>query len=66
MILCIDAIAMLILDESACVCTDTTMSYITVFTDDVINNNNNEKAFPEPTRVFKEEFEITVQEGIVL
>ena len=40
--------------------TDTTMSYLTVFTDDVINNINNEKAFPELTRVFKEEYEIKV------
>ena len=39
-----------------------TVYYITVFTDDVFNNNNNnnEKAFPELTRVFKEEFEIKV------
>ena len=42
------------------------MSYLTVFTDDIINNINNEKAFPELTRVFKEEFEIKVQEGSVL
>ena len=42
------------------------MSYLTVSTDDVINNNNNEKGLPELTRVFKEHFEMKVQEGLVL
>ena len=42
------------------------MSYLTVSTDDVLNTTNNENAFPELTRVFKEQFEIKVQEGSVL
>ena len=33
---------------------DGTVSYLTVSTDDVLNTNNNENAFPELTRVFKE------------
>ena len=45
---------------------DVTVSYITVSTDDVINNTNNEKAFTEITRVFEEYFETKIQEGYVL
>ena len=37
---------------------DGTVSYITVSTDDVLNTTNNENAFPELTRVFKEHFEM--------
>ena len=37
---------------------DGTVSYPTVSTDDVFNNTNNDNAFPELTRVFKEHFEI--------
>ena len=46
--------------------TDGTVSYLTVSTDDVINTTNNENAFPELTRVFKENFEMKVQEGSVI
>ena len=46
--------------------TDDTVSYFTVSTDDVLNTTNNENAFPELTRVFKEHFEMKVQEGSVL
>ena len=42
------------------------MSYITVSTDDVLNTNNNEHAFPELTRVFKEHFDMKVKEGSFL
>ena len=45
---------------------DGTVSYLTVSTDDVLNTTNNENAFPELTRVFKEHFEMKVQEGSVL
>ena len=41
--------------------TDGTVSYLTVSTDDVLNTTNNEKVFPELTRVFKEHFEMKVQ-----
>ena len=42
------------------------MSYLTVSTDDVLNTTNNENAFTELKRVFKEHFEMKVQEGSVL
>ena len=42
------------------------MSYLTVSTDDVLNTTNNENAFPELTRVFKEHFEMKVQQGSIL
>ena len=45
---------------------DGTVSYLTVSTDDVLNTINNENTFPELTRVFKEQFEIKVQEVSVL
>ena len=48
------------------VITDDTVSYLTVSTDDVLNTTNNEKSFPEPTRVFKEHFDMKVQEGSVI
>ena len=41
------------------------MSYITVSTDDVLNTTNNENTFTELTRVFKEQFDMKVQEGSV-
>ena len=41
--------------------TDGIVFYLAVSTGDVLNNNNNETAFPELTRVFKEHFEIKVQ-----
>ena len=46
--------------------TDGTVSYLTVYTDDVLSTTNNEKSFPELTRVLKEHFEIKVQEVSVL
>ena len=46
--------------------TNGTLSYLTVYTDDVINNTNNETSFPELKRVFKERFEMKVQEVSVL
>ena len=45
---------------------DGTVSYIPVSTYAVLNNTNNENAFPELTRVFKEHFEMKVKEGSVL
>ena len=45
---------------------DGTVSYLTVSTDDVLNTTNNENTFPELKRVFKEHFEMKVQEGSVL
>ena len=45
------------------VLTDGTVYYFTVSNDDVINNTNNDTAFIELTRVFKEQFEMKVQEG---
>ena len=45
---------------------DGTVSYLTVSTDDFLNTTNNEKAFPELTRVLKEHFDMNVQEGSVL
>ena len=47
------------------VISDGTVSYLKVSTDDVLKTTNNETAFPELTRVFKEHFEIKVQEGSV-
>ena len=46
--------------------TDGTVSYITVSTDDALNITNNEKAFTELPIVFKEHFEMKVQEGSIL
>ena len=43
-----------------------TVSYITVFTDDVLNTNNNETSFPELTRIFEVHFDIKSKEGSVL
>ena len=45
---------------------DGTLSYLTVSTDDVLNTTNNENLFPELTIVFKEHFEMKVQEVSVL
>ena len=45
---------------------DDTLSYLTVYTDNDLNTINNENSFPEPTRLFKENFEMKVQEGSVL
>ena len=42
------------------------MSHLTVSTDDVLNTTNNEIEFPELRRVFKEAFDIKVQEVYVL
>ena len=42
--------------------TDGTVFYLIVSTDDVINTTNNETAFPELTRFFKENFEMKLQE----
>ena len=46
--------------------TDGTVSYLTVSTDDVLSTTNNETAFTDLTRVFKEHFEMKVQEGLIL
>ena len=46
--------------------TDDTVSYLTVPTDDVLNTTNNETSFPELKIVFKEHFDMKVQEGSVL
>ena len=43
-----------------------TVSYLTVSNDGVLDTTNNETSFPELTRVFKEYFEIKVQEISVL
>ena len=40
---------------------DETVSYLTISTDDVLNTNNNETAFIELTRDFKEQFEMKIQ-----
>ena len=40
---------------------DGTVSYLTVSTEDVLNTNNNETAFTELTRVFKEHLEMKAQ-----
>ena len=45
---------------------DGTVSYPTVSTDNVVRATNNENAFPKLKRVFKEHFEMKVQEGSVL
>ena len=42
------------------------VSYLILYTDDVLNTTNNEKSFPELTIVFKEHFEMKVQEGSVI
>ena len=42
------------------------MSYLTVSTDYVINTTNNETSFTELIRVFKEHFEVKIQELSVL
>ena len=39
------------------------VSYIKVYTGDVINNTKNEAAFPELTRLFEEHFEAKYQKG---
>ena len=43
-----------------------TVYYLTVSTDDFLNSTNNETSFPELTSVFKEHFEMKLQEGSVL
>ena len=45
---------------------DGTVPYRKSSIDDIINTNNNENTFPELTRVFKEHFEMKVQEGSVI
>ena len=46
--------------------TDVKVSYPTVYTDDFLNTNNNETAFPALTGVFEEHFETKVQSGSVI
>ena len=46
--------------------TDGTVSYLTFYTDNVLNTTNNETAFPGLTKKFEEHFEMKVQEGSVL
>ena len=48
------------------VSSDGPVYYLTVSTDNVINNNNNETASPEITRVFLEQFDMKLQEGYFL
>ena len=45
---------------------DGKVSCLTVSTDDVLNTTNNENGFPELKKVFKENFEMKVQEVSVL
>ena len=45
---------------------DGTVSYLAVSTDYVLNTTNNKKSFPELTIVFKENFEMKVQEFSVI
>ena len=45
---------------------DGTVSYLTVSTDNVLNNTNNETKFTKLTIFFIEHFEMKVQEGSVL
>ena len=45
---------------------DVTVYYLTVSTDDVIDANNNETAFPEQIIFFEEDFDIKFQERYVL
>ena len=42
------------------------MSYLTVYTDDVLNTTNNETDFPELKGVYEEVFDIKVQERSIL
>ena len=42
--------------------TDGAVSYLTVYTDDVLNNTNKNNTFPELKIFFKEHFEMKVQE----
>ena len=44
---------------------DRTVSYITVYTDNVVSTTNNKKEFSEPIRVFGEDIHIKSQEGYV-
>ena len=44
------------------VLTDGTVSCITVSNYNVLNTTNNEKSFPELTRIFKEHFKMKLQE----
>ena len=46
--------------------TDGTVSYLTFYTDNVLNTTNNETAFPELRRGFEESFDMKVQEVSVL
>ena len=45
---------------------DGTVSYLTFSIDDFLNTTNNENSFTELTRVFKEHFDMKLQEGSVL
>ena len=45
---------------------DGTVSYLKFSTDDVLNTTNNENSFHKLTRVFKEHFEMKVQQGSIL
>ena len=45
---------------------DRTVSYLTVYTDDVLNTTNNETTFTELRRVSEDAFEIKSQERYVL
>ena len=47
------------------VLSDGTLSYLAVYTDDVLNATNDETSFTELRTFFEETFEIKVQEGYV-
>ena len=40
-----------------------TVSYLTVYTDDLLNTTNNKTSFPECRSVFEDAFDIKFQEG---
>ena len=42
------------------------MSYLTLSTDDVLKNTNNDTSFPKLTIVFKEHFKMQLQESYFL
>ena len=48
------------------ICFNVTVSYLTVSTNDFLNNTNNNKAFQEIKILFEDNFKITTQKGSVL
>ena len=45
---------------------DETISYLTFYTDNVLNNTNNEIAFPGPRKVFEEVLRLNSKTGMSL